>query len=150
MKPVAPKAKTWSPDFAPPPAPPADEYGPEEYAEQQDNGYDDTSDDETVATIPAQVATRPPKKRNRLAILVGLIAFVVGGLGTGGYFLFKYIHERPDRLFVAAKKEYDANNFLPARDQFQKFLKEYPDDQRARPRPASSPSWPTCGKPLVP
>ena len=144
VKPVPPKAKTWSPDFAPPTVPPADAYQ-DEYAERQNNGYDDTSAHEQVETVTAVAVTRPPRKRNRLAILMGLIAFVVGGLGTGGFFLFKYVNERPDRLFAAAMKEYEEGHFDPARKLFQQFLGEYPENEKA-PERASFPSYPICAR----
>lgn len=138
---VPPKSKVWTPDFAPPtgpaveePAPDDLEYDPsadgfrrEHPAQYQDGDLYAT---EAVEVRPADAAARPPKKTHRKVILYGMLAFVLIGLGTGGFFLWKYIKEAPDRLFTLAKKEYDDAHFNEARAKFQKFIADYPDDKR--------------------
>jgi outer membrane protein assembly factor BamB len=136
-KPTPPKAKTWTPDFTPPTLPPAEEYVEEQLEDYEEEYVEEDVEEEEYPDEPAEsepepqpAAALPSRKKRHFAILIGLIAFVVAGLGTGGFFLWKYLHEAPDRAFATARKEYEAGNFNQARAKYQDFIKEYPKDER--------------------
>jgi outer membrane protein assembly factor BamB len=126
-KPSAPKEITWSPDLQVP-APAAIESAAIETETESPIELEPAVEEESEAP-PAVV--RPPKKHGRRAILLVLLAFVLTGLGTGGYFLWRYINLAPERYFAAAKKEYDAAQYDQARSLFQKVATEYPEHDLA-------------------
>jgi len=108
-----PKEMTWSPDLAPP-----------------------ALDEEPLDLAPAPPAVtpemlRPPKRKKALALVYAMTAFIVAALASGGYFLVKYINDAPERLFKAANEDYEAKRFDQARNLFEKFVREYPDNRQA-------------------
>jgi outer membrane protein assembly factor BamB len=124
--PVAPKPVTWSPDLEilanklAPPEPPEDEE--EEFED------DDAAE---VQPAPQPALVQPLKKRKHKTALVLLIAFVVLGLGGGGFLGIRYMSLAPERLYQQATAEYNDNRFDQARFQFEKFVAEYPDHKLA-------------------
>jgi outer membrane protein assembly factor BamB len=121
-KPVlAPRETKWRPDKPPPPVETPIDLLP--------------VDDEPGSLEPVEVEAPPPrraaKKKRGFAILVLLILFVIGGLGTSGFFVWRYINTAPERLNEAAQAEYDKNNFEQARGLYEKLAKEHPDHRLA-------------------
>jgi hypothetical protein len=118
---TGPKEITWSPDLAAPrprPEPPArPPEEPEVTLEPLDR--------EPTQALP------PPKKKRARSLLIALVALVAVGLGAGGFFLFRYINLAPERLHAAARADYEANNFKPAQDKYDQFVREYPDHELA-------------------
>lgn len=118
---TGPKELTWSPDL-PLPGPAADPPTPE-LEPYEKTGYDEP--------LPRTESVRPHKKRRNRVVLAGLIAFVLAGLGVGGFFLVRYINLAPERLNAAARADYEARNYKPALDKYEEFLRDHPNHAQA-------------------
>ena len=84
--------------------------------------------------LPTPVAAIPFRRRprrSRLALLIVLVLISIGAVSVGGIFLMRYLSAAPDRMYAQARKDYSARNFEPARNLYEKFSREYPDDPRA-------------------
>jgi predicted Zn finger-like uncharacterized protein len=113
----APREVIWSPDVTPPEpssAPPLDLDPVTEVA---------VEDPPTATARPTRVVRQ---RRRRLAVLIALIAFVLAGLGAGGFFLVRYVNEAPIRMMAAGKAEYEAGNWAQARKLFDDIAREHP------------------------
>lgn len=81
---------------------------------------------------PAELLPNVPnrKRRRGFRILLALIVFVVAGLGTGGYFLYRYIALGPERTMAAAHDFYKEGRYDQARKTFEKLSRDYPSNFR--------------------
>jgi PQQ-like domain len=137
----------WSPDLAPPPprrgatTPTTqleqqveeDEPVEEEPEEVQEDEPDDVKPVRRYRTEKADRPSRPRrrKKKSRFVLMFVLLTVIVGGVGIGGFLLMRHMQRAPERLYEQAKKEYDANNYEPARKLYEELARDYPKHQRA-------------------
>lgn len=126
-KPV-PKEVAWSPEVAPP-APPPPPVDLEPLVDVEEFPEDEYRDDEpTYRERPQVESDRLPvhsRKARRKLILLAMLAFIVVSLGSGGYFLVRYINDAPERLMKAGKDEYDKRNWDQARRLFDTLVKDH-------------------------
>jgi outer membrane protein assembly factor BamB len=109
---------------APPPAPPVEL----EVLSPDDHGPEPQPRDDRD---PIESARSARKKRRNTFILAVLSVVALVGLGTGAFFLVRYINLAPERLHAAARADYEAGNYKPAQDKFDEFLREYPSHELA-------------------
>ena len=131
--PTGPKEVAWTPDLlppAPPPLPPidleplvdVDELDrPEVEADEAPRRTDRRRPPAESDRLPA-----PPRRSVRKLILWSMIAFIAVALGSGGYFLVRYINDAPERLMTAGKADYEHGNWDQARRQFDTLVREHP------------------------
>lgn len=105
-----PTESTWSPDMMNTPEEPS-------------------APTEPPSSYTREAVVKQPKK-GRKQILIGLIAFTFMSLALGGFFLKRYLDFAPERIYLAAKKEYDETHFAQARKLFDQLVAEYPEHPR--------------------
>jgi PQQ-like domain len=129
----APKEVAWTPDLLPPgpmaPPPPVDL---EPLVEVEDLDRPERDDEQvgraTDRYRPSESDRLPVRRRTvgRKLILLSMLAFIVVALGSGGYFLIRFINEAPERLMAAGKEEYFRGNWDQARKRFDTLVREHP------------------------
>jgi outer membrane protein assembly factor BamB len=126
----APKEIAWSPDLrpptGPPPLPPVDLEPLVDVDHLNEPEVDRRHERRRPQPNESDRLPVGPRKTGRKLILGAMIAFIAVALGSGGYFLIRYINEAPERLMKAGKEEYERRNWDQARKQFDTLVREHP------------------------
>jgi predicted Zn finger-like uncharacterized protein len=129
----APNEVAWSPDLLPPgaPPPPPVDLDPMVDVDHLNEPEEGNRPRRPRPPTESGILPMPPKKAGRKLILAAMVAFIVVALGSGGYFLIRYINEAPERLMTAGKDELTRRNWDQAHKQFDTLVRDYPSHRLA-------------------